>query len=93
LDEVQTNGIDRETFERCRRVLYADEVRAYDSTEEIAENLLSFVFDGAELFDYPTLLQEVTLEQVEALMREVFRRDLTVLSVIEPFEKNEQEVI
>ncbi len=91
LDEVQKNGIDRETFERCRRVLYADEIRAYDSTEEIAENLLSFVFDGAELFDYPTLLREVTLEQVEALMREVFRQDLTVLSVIEPFEKNEQE--
>ena len=86
LERVKREGISKETFERCRRMLYADEIRAYDSTEEIAENLLSFVFDGAELFDYPMLLQEVTLGDVEDLFAQFFRKDMTVLSVIEPLE-------
>ncbi len=87
LERVKREGISEETFERCRRMLYADEIRAYDSTEEIAENLLSFVFDGAELFDYPMLLQEVTLKDVEDLLAQFFRKDMTVLSVIEPLEE------
>ncbi len=85
LDTVRKNGLSRESFERCRRVLYADEVRAYDSTEEIADRLLSAVFDGVELFSYPALMQELTLEELQVLFEEVFRSENAVLSVIEPF--------
>ena len=53
LRQAQKEGIDREEFERCRRALYADELRNYDSTEDIATELLTFVFDGVEMFEYP----------------------------------------
>lgn len=91
LEKVKREGISEESFERCRRVLYADEIRAYDSTEEIAENLLSFAFDGAELFDYPAFLQDVTLKEVEDLLAQFFREDMTVLSVIEPLDDGHEE--
>ena len=84
LDEVKRKGIDRETFARCRSVLYADEIRAYDSTDEIANRLLSFVFDGAEIFDYPALLQSITPEELERLLDEVYREEYRTLSVILP---------
>lgn len=84
LDEVKRKGIDRETFARCRSVLYADEIRAYDSTDEIANRLLSFVFDGAEIFDYPSLLQSITPEELERLLDEVYREEYRTLSVILP---------
>ncbi len=83
---VQEEGIDREVLERHRRVLYADEIRAFDSTEEIANRLLSFVFDDAEIFSYPTLLQQISYEEVDALLHSCFLDDYFALSTVEPLE-------
>ncbi len=87
LEQVKREGISREELERCRRVLYADEIRAYDSTEEIANRLLSFVMDGGELFSYPQLLQDVTVEQVQELLQSVFQKERMAVSVVEPLEE------
>ena len=84
LRRVCEQGIPEADFERCRRVMYADELRAYDSTEEIASRLVSYVFDGVELFSYLPLLQEIRREEAEALLREAFREDCFTLSVIRP---------
>ena len=79
---VCREGIDREVFERCRRALYSDEIRAYDSTEEIANRLLSFVFDGADMFSVPELLQSITCEELETLMRDFYGAERYAMSVI-----------
>jgi len=98
LDLVKQEGLPQEDFERCRRVLYADEIRAYDSTDEIANRLLSFVFDDAEMFSYPTLLQEITKAELEELLRGAFCEELFAMSVMNPLEdggqsgSNEREV-
>ncbi len=89
LDEVRASGICEEAFERCRRVLYADEIRAYDSTEEIADRLLSFVFEDGEMFSYPELLQSVTRNELEDLLKTCFDRRSATLSVIEPLDRDE----
>lgn len=86
LAQVAEHGIDEETFLRCRRVLYADEIRGYDSTEEIANDLLSFVFDDAELFEYPDLIASVTKEELEALLCESYRKSYFCLSAVYPLE-------
>ena len=77
-------GLDREDFERCRRAMYADELRAYDSTEEIASRLLAFVFDGTQMFSCPDVLQSITKEELEALLPTLFEDGLFSLSVIAP---------
>jgi len=98
LEQVKQEGLPQEDFERCRRVLYADEIRAYDSTDEIANRLLSFVFDDAEMFSYPTLLQEITKAELEELLRGAFCEELFAMSVMNPLEdggqsgSNEREV-
>lgn len=91
LEEVRQKGIDGEALERCRHALYADEIRAYDSTDEIANRLLSFVFDDAEMFSYPTLLQKITREELQELLGEVYREEYRTLSVIRPQEKKTAE--
>lgn len=91
LKEVAARGIDDETFARCRRVLYADELRAYDSTDEIANRLTAFVFEGVDMFSYLPLLQSVTKEEVEQLLREVFSEDCFAMAVVRPFEEKEGE--
>lgn len=84
LDEVKKNGISTEDFERCRRVMYADEIRAYDSTDEIANRLLSFVFDGSQIFDVPTVLQSIKKEELEELLHTLYQPEYFAMSVVRP---------
>ncbi len=84
LDEVKKNGLSDEDFERCRRVMYADEIRAYDSTDEIANRLLSFVFDGSQIFDVPTVLQSITKEELEKLLHTLYQKQYFAMSVVRP---------
>jgi predicted Zn-dependent peptidase len=91
LEKTVSQGISEEEYQRCRRVLYADEVRAYDSTEEIANRLLSFVFEGAEMFSYLDLLRDVTREELEALLKTAFCKDAFAMAVMEPLEQEGEE--
>ncbi len=84
--EKQRTGIDGEDLERTRRVLYADEIRAYDSTEEIANRLLAFVFDGADLFAYPHVIQSITKDELDHLLRTCYGEELFALSTVTPME-------
>lgn len=88
LQRVKQEGLDGDDFERCKRVMYADELRAYDSTEEIASRLLSFAFDGAELFSCPEVIQSIKKEELEALLPTLFCDRYTSLSVINPLQQD-----
>ena len=86
LNRVKREGMDREDFERCRRALYADEIRNYDSTEDIATELLTFVFDGVELFEYPDVIASLTFEELSPLLDEMLDRSAFCLSVVYPLD-------
>ena len=87
VERVKQEGISDEEMERCRRVLYSDEVRAYDSTEEIANRLLSFVLDGAEMLSYPELIGQIAKEELVELLETVFQREYLSVTVIYPLEQ------
>ena len=84
LEQVKKRGLSNEDFERCRRVMYADEIRAYDSTDEIANRLLSFVFDGSQIFDVPTVLQSITKAELETLLHTLYQPQYFAMSVVRP---------
>ena len=84
IENLKKTGIARADFDRACHVEYAEYIKSFDSTEEIANTLLSFVLEGAEYFSYPTVLDEVTLPLVEALLSEVFDPAHITLSVITP---------
>lgn len=89
LAEKQKTGLSAEDFERSRRIEYAEYIKSFDSTDEIANTLLSFVFEGAELFSYSEVLQEISLSFVEGLLREIFDPACFTLSVIYPKEERQ----
>ncbi len=86
LERVKREGLPNEDVERVRRVMYADEIRAYDSTEEIANRLLSFVFEDADMLEAPELIRSITKEELEELLRGFYVRERCVLSTVRPFE-------
>lgn len=91
LEALTETGIAADEIERARRVLYADELQSYDSTEEIANELLSYLFDGADLFGQPALIESITADEVNALLPTLTRADLRCLSLIRPQTETETE--
>lgn len=92
LERLTETGIAADEIERARRVLYADELQSYDSTEEIANELLSYLFDGADLFGQPALIEDITADEVNALLPTLTRADLRCLSVIRTQEEINKEM-
>lgn len=82
LAQKQQSGLSPVDFERCRRIEYAEYIKSFDSTEEIANTLLSFAMEGVDIFSYSEVLSGITLSFVEGLLREVFTPDSFTLSVI-----------
>ena len=89
--EVRQRGLSHEDFLRARRVMYAEYVKIFDSTESIANNLLSFVLEGADIFDYGELLRSVTIEDVERLFEAAFDDECFTMSVVYPINENKGE--
>jgi predicted Zn-dependent peptidase len=91
LERVKREGISDDDFERARRVLYADEICGYDSTEEIAGRLLPFAFSGTDPFTVPDLLQSIQKEEIETLLGEIFQQGRLAMSVVRPCMTNTDE--
>lgn len=84
LKEVSESGLSREDFERGKRVMYAEFVKEFDSTDSIANNLFSFICDGADIFEYASIISDVTFEQVEKLFAKSFKDEFFTMSVVYP---------
>ncbi len=79
-------GFTEEEFGRCKKVFYASFVREFDSTDDISNNLLSFVFDGYELFEYTDIISSITCDEVNEMLKAAFRDEYYTLSVIYPID-------
>lgn len=87
VEDAKKNGLSRTDFTRCKRVMYAELVREFDSTSDIADLILDAVQSGIEPFDFVSILDSVTFEDVENVLHEVFRPEAYALSVIYPKEE------
>ena len=76
-----------EDLERCKRVLYAEFVMDFDSTEEIANNMIDYIFEGFDLFSYGELIENVTKDDVDRLLDTMFKDEYFAMSVIYPLEE------
>ena len=66
--------------------MYAEFVKSFDSTESIANNLLAFVCEDAELLSYADVIDSVSFEYVSELFNESFKKNTSTLSIIYPLE-------
>ena len=87
---LKTNGLSYEDFLRGKRVMYAEFVKSFDSTDNIANNLMSMTFDGAELLSYADTVESVTFDDVKNLFETAFNKEKITLSVVLPLENKEE---
>ena len=84
LARIQAAGLCREDFERGKRVMYAEFVKSFDSTDSIANNLFSFICEDSELLSYAEILEEITFEDVCELFEHAFDEEKIAISVVTP---------
>lgn len=78
-------------FERLRTCAYADYVRLFDSTEEIAEETLDDFFTGVPLLSVADTILDLAYEEWLSFIRSVFQRDLCTISIVYPEEYKKQK--
>ncbi len=86
LTKVAKEGLSYEDFLRGKRVMYAEFVKAFDSTDSIANNLFAFFCEDSDLLAYANHLEAVTYEEICELFPLVFRKEAVTLSVVLPLE-------
>ena len=74
--------------------MYAEFVKSFDSTDNVANNMLSFIFDGCELLSYADIIDSVTFDDVKAIFENAFDKEKITLSVISPLKsaKSKEEI-
>ncbi len=86
LAKQRERGLCKEELEHCRRILFAEYIKGFDSTEEIADNLVAFLFEGADMFAYADVIKSITLDEVNALLDSFFDPACFTLSQVRPQE-------
>lgn len=81
------DGFTEDEFERCRKVFYSSFVRGLDSAEDIANDLMEFVFDGYDYFGYADMILSITLSEVMEIFRSSFGADCFTLSAVFPLDE------
>lgn len=81
---LRESGLDRDEFERAKRVMYAESVKTFDSTESVANSLFAFVCEDAEMLEFTDILAGVTFDEVSAAFESAFDERTVTLSVVIP---------
>ncbi len=84
IENYQKKGLPEEDFERKRKKMMGEFLKSFNSLEFVANNYLAKFFQGVDMFDYLKVLEEITINDAEARMEELFTDDGLALSVIEP---------
>ena len=77
-------GVSEEQFIRARRTLYAQALRGFESSAEIAEELFDAFIDGEELLSAIEEIYSVTIDEVNALARELLSPERYAMCVVKP---------
>lgn len=83
----QTEGFCETEFIRCRKVFYSSFVRGLDSADDIANELVAYIFDGYNFFGYADIISKITLEEVNAIFRSAFAPESFTLSAVYPLDE------
>lgn len=76
----------RDEFERAKRAKLASFIGIFDSTEDISNEFLSFIFGGTSIFDYADILKNVTFEDTVEFINSTFKKEYAAIAKILPLE-------
>lgn len=82
IDKLKKEGIQEETFNRIKNMLYGNTVKEFNSVSEISRMFVTDYFKGINSFDYLESYKQIKPEYVRQVLEEVFKEDKTVISIV-----------
>ncbi len=82
IKQTKENGINKEDFERIKKMLYGDYIKEFDDVTDIARIFLADFMKGIISFDYIDEITEIDLEYANQILEKYFVEDKMVLSVV-----------
>ena len=82
VEKNKNNGINKEDFERTKKMIYGSYIKEYNEPADISRMFLADYFKGINSFDYLEEIGSITKEYAEQILKEVFEEKRMVLSVV-----------
>ena len=86
--ETKKQGINKEDFERIKKMIYGEYVKEYNEVGNIARMFISDYFKGINSFEYLENYNQITKEYVNQVLKEIFIEEKQVISIINPKKEN-----
>ncbi len=77
-------GLSPEDLLRMKRSVLGRRIRDLDSFNTVCTRLCSYYFSGFDYFQFPALYQDITWEDLRALIARVVTRERCAISIIDP---------
>ena len=83
LEELKNTDVNKNDFERLKKMIYGNYVREYNDVQDIARMFLSDYFKGICSFDYLEEIESINVEYINQVLKDVFKEEKMVLSIVE----------
>ncbi len=84
IEKMKQEGLNAEYFEQISRKVYGNYVIEYNSVGDIARMFLADTMKEVQSFDYIEQFETVTKEYAEEILKDIFKEENKILSIIEP---------
>lgn len=84
IDKIRDEGLNREDFERVKKVLWGEYIKGFNDIEEYAHTFLTLHMMGVDIFNYNKVYDSITFEDAESRFNMHYRREKSALSVVKP---------
>ena len=91
IEKFHKNGIDREDFERAKKLVYGRNVAMLNSPENISNAILNLTFANRELFHAIECIANTTIEQVSDRLKYQLDNKNSSLSVVLPLNSKKEK--
>ncbi len=82
IEELKKNGLNLEHFERIKNMLYGNAVKEFNNVSDISRMFVTDYYKGINSFDYLESYKQISIEYTYEVLKEVFLKDKTVISII-----------
>ena len=82
VSKIKTEGVDKNDFERIKKMIYGGYVKEYNDVSDISRMFLADYFKGINSFDYLEEIEGINVEYLEQILKDVFKEEKMVLSVV-----------
>ena len=91
VERTKQKGLDKKAFELAKRTIYAVNIKLFDSTDDIAEALMTTYLEGGELFEIPDIIASIDYDYIVELFNSQYNEDYFAMSIVNPITKDKEE--